>query len=75
MVFIEDTSSQTIDDTEIISLDNPTEFEPSLIRMTFEDSKSSPLPMFTHNFQIKQSLALLIMDNGSQKNLVSQKLV
>jgi len=33
------------------------------------------VPLFTHNCQIKNSLALLIMDNGSQKNLVSQELV
>ena len=43
--------------------------------MTQEDTKSSTQPPFTHNCQIKNSLALLIMDNGSQKNLVSQALV
>jgi hypothetical protein len=43
--------------------------------MTHEDSNSSTQPLFTHNCQIKNALALLIMDNGSQKNLVSQDLV
>jgi hypothetical protein len=43
--------------------------------MTYDNSKSSPLSLFTNNFQIKRSLALPIMDNGSQKNLVSQELV
>jgi hypothetical protein len=48
---------------------------PSLILITHEDLNSSTQPLFTHNYQIKNSLALLIMDNGSQKNLVSQYLV
>ena len=37
--------------------------------------KSSNQPLVTHNCQIKSSLAILIMDNGSQKNLISQDLV
>jgi hypothetical protein len=64
-----------VEDTEEVPLDNPTEVDPSLILMTHEDSNSSTQPLFTHNCQIKNSLALLIMDNGSQKNLVSQDLV
>jgi len=36
---------------------------------------SATQPLFTHNCQIKNSLALLIMDNGSHKNLISQELV
>ena len=43
--------------------------------MTHEESNSYAHPLFTHNYQIKDSLALLIMDNGSQKNLVSQEIV
>jgi hypothetical protein len=42
--------------------------------MTHEDSNSSPQPLFTHNYQIKNALTLPIMDNGSQKKLVSQDL-
>ena len=47
----------------------------SLLLMTTDSQNSSPMPLFTHNFQIKQSLATLIIDNGSQKNLVAQDLV
>jgi hypothetical protein len=43
--------------------------------MATDPQTSSPVPLFTHNFQIKQSLAMLILDNGSQKNLVAQDLV
>ena len=31
--------------------------------------------MFTHNCQIKHELDTLILDNGSQKNLIAQDLV
>jgi len=58
---------------EEVSLENPTQVDPSLTLMAHEESSAHPL--FTHNCQIKNSLALLIMDNGSQKNLVSQELV
>jgi hypothetical protein len=60
---------------EEVPLENPTEVDPSSILMTQEDSNTSTQPLFTHNCQIKNTLALLIMDNGSQKNLVSQALV
>ena len=43
--------------------------------MTTEDPNSATQPLFIHNCQIKDSLALLIMDNGSHKNMVSQELV
>ena len=43
--------------------------------MTHDDSNSLTQPLFTHNCQIKNSLALLITENGSEKNLVSQALV
>ena len=43
--------------------------------MIHEYSNSSTQPLITHNFQIKNALALLIMDNGSQKNLLSQEIV
>jgi hypothetical protein len=55
-------------------MENPTKVDPSLILMTQEDSNASTQPLFTHNCQIKNALDLLIMDNGSQKNLVSQAL-
>jgi hypothetical protein len=64
-----------VEDTKEFPLENPTEVDPSLILMTQEDSNASTQPLFTHNCQIKNALALLIMDNGSQKNLVSQALV
>ena len=38
-------------------------------------TNTSVAPLFTHNCQIKHELATLILDNGSQKNLVSQDLV
>jgi hypothetical protein len=71
----EHTAPQPIEDNEEVSLENPTEVDPSLILMSTEDPNSSTQPLFTHNCQIKNSLALLIMDNGSQKNLVSQELI
>jgi len=43
--------------------------------MTMEDPNSATQPLFTHNCQIKNSLALLIMENGNQKKLISQELV
>jgi hypothetical protein len=42
--------------------------------MTQEYLNASTQPLFTHNCQIKNALALRIMDNGSRKNLVSQDL-
>ena len=64
-----------MEDNEEVPLDNPTEVDPSLILMNTDDKNSSIQPLFTHNFQIKNSLALLIMDNGNQKKLVSEELV
>jgi hypothetical protein len=63
-----------VEDIEEVPLDNPTEVDPSLILMTQEDLNASTQPLFTHNCQIKNALALMIMDNGSRKNLVSQDL-
>jgi hypothetical protein len=60
---------------ETISLDNPTEADPSLILMTKPEPGHPNIPLFTHNCQIKTKLATLILDNGSQKNLISQDLV
>ena len=59
----------------VVSLENPTEVDPSLILMTANAPNTSVTPLFTHNCQIKHELATLILDNGSQKNLVSQDLV
>jgi hypothetical protein len=64
-----------VEDTEEVPLENPIEVDPSLILMTQKYSNASTQPLFTHNYQIKNTLALLMMDNGSQKNLVSQALV
>jgi hypothetical protein len=60
---------------ETISLTNPTEVDPSLILMTTPEPGRTNIPLFTHNCQIKHELTTLILDNGSQKNLVSQDLV
>jgi len=73
-LFIEATTSQPMEDIEIVPLDNPTEVDPSLILMTSDHTKT-PSHLFSHNFQVRQSLALMVMDNGSQKNLISQDLV
>jgi hypothetical protein len=43
--------------------------------MTANEPGTTTIPLFTHNFQIKHESATPIMDNGSQKNLVSQDLV
>ena len=60
---------------EVVSLNNPTEEDPSLIMMTTNELGTSIFPLFTHNFYIKRELEALIMDNGSQKNLMSEDLV
>eukprot|EP00253_Pinus_taeda_P035363 PITA_35363 len=59
----------------VVSLENLTEVDPSLILMIDNATNTSVTPSFTHNCQIKHELATLILDNGSQKNLVSQDLV
>ena len=64
-----------MEDNEEVPLDKLTEVNPSLILMNTDEKNSSTQPLFTHNCQIKNSLALLIMDNNNQKNLVSQELV
>jgi hypothetical protein len=64
-----------LEDTEEVPLENPTEVDPSLILIIEEDLNTSTQPLFSNNSQIKNALDLLIMDNGSQKNLVSQSLV
>jgi len=56
---------------EVISLDNPTKVDLSLILVTTNKLGTSIVLLFTHNFHIKQELATLIMDNDIQKNLVS----
>jgi len=58
----------------VVSLDNPIEADPSLILMTANEAKTSIVPLFTHNCQIKNELATLILDNGSQKNIVAHDL-
>ena len=68
-------SSSSPPSPDLISLDNPTEADPFLFLMTSYQSSLSPAPLFTHDCQIKKSLATLILDNGSHKNLVAQDLV
>ena len=70
-LFAEVTQSYSPDHPEVVSLDNPIEADPSLILMTANEPNTSNVPLFTHNCQIKHELSTLIMDNGSQKNLVS----
>jgi hypothetical protein len=55
---------------EVISLENPTEVEPSLILMTTNEHDTSYVPLFTHNCQIKHKLATLILDNESHSQLL-----
>jgi hypothetical protein len=74
-LFIEMAPPESPTPSAIVSLNNPTEVDPSLILMSYNEPRTYTLPLFTHNFHIKHELATLIMDNGSQKNLVSQDLV
>jgi hypothetical protein len=60
---------------DFITLDNPMEPDPSLPLMTIDSQNYSPMPLFTHNLLINQSLAMIILDDGSQKNFFSQDLV
>jgi hypothetical protein len=57
------------------SLTNPTEVDPSLILMTTPKPNHHNVPLFTHNCQIKDELATLILDNDSQRNLISQDFI
>jgi hypothetical protein len=74
-LFAEVAQSDSPDPPEVVSLKNPTEVDPSLILMTTNEHDTSHVPLFTHNCQIKHELATLILDNGSQKNLIAQDLV
>jgi hypothetical protein len=60
-----------VDFSTVISLDNPTKVDLSLILVTTNKLGTSIVLLFTHNFHIKQELATLIMDNEIQNNLVS----
>ena len=52
--------------TETISLNNPTEVDPSLILITQPASGRPNIPLVTHNYQIKNELSTLILNNGNQ---------
>jgi len=65
----------SLDHSEVVSLDNPIEAEPSLILMTADEPDTSNVPLFTHNCQIKHELATRILDNRSKKNLNAKDLV
>jgi len=60
---------------DVVSLENPTEPDPSLVLMTTHNPTSSSPLLLTHNCQIKNAIATLILDNDNQKNLVSHELV
>ena len=55
----------------VVSLDNPTEIDPSLILMIANEVGTFITPLFTHNYQIRNELVNLILDNGSQNNFVA----
>jgi hypothetical protein len=74
-LFAEVAKSDFSDYPEIVSLNNHTEVDPSLILMTTNEIDVSNIPMFTHNCQIKHELATLILNNGIQINLVSQNFI
>jgi hypothetical protein len=54
-----------------ISLEKPTEANPSLILITKREPGHRNIPLFNQKFQIKTELAILILDNGIQNNLIS----
>ena len=60
---------------KVISLENPTIVDPSLLLMTTYQSPTNVAPLFTHNCHIKQSMATLILNNDSYKNLIVEDLV
>jgi len=65
-----------IDDTlYVVLLENPTELDTSLNLTTRHNSTMQSLPLFTHNCHVKDIIAIIILDNGSQKNRVSSNLV
>ena len=64
-LFAEHISTKPMEANDEVQLDNPTEVYPSLILMNTDEQNASTQVLFTHNCQIKNSLALLIMDNGS----------
>jgi hypothetical protein len=70
-LFTEVTQSDSRGPPEVVSLKNPIEVDPSLIMTTTNEHNTSYVPMFTHNFQTKHELATLILDNGSQTNLIT----
>ena len=51
------------------------EIYPSLNLMTTPELGCTNIPLFTHNFQIKNELTTLILDNDSQNNMISKYLV
>jgi hypothetical protein len=74
-IFVEVAQCDFPNPLKVISLENPIEFDPSLILMNTNEYDTSSMPMCTHNCKIKHELATLILDNGSQKNLIAQDLV
>jgi hypothetical protein len=60
---------------KIVSLRKSTTINPSLLLMTNANATSSSTLVSTHNCQIKDQLANMILNNGSQNNLMSQTFV
>jgi len=58
----------------VVELTNPIELDLSLILLTSTAQTQFPIPLFSHQCQIKNALATFILDNGSQKNLISEDL-
>jgi hypothetical protein len=73
-LFVEATPTEFFEQPKIIYLTNPTEVDTSLILMTTLEPNLHNVLLFTHNCQIKNDIATLILDNGSKKNLISQEL-
>jgi hypothetical protein len=57
---------------KVISLTNPTKADLALILMTMPEPSHHNIPLFTHNYQIKNELTTLILDNKNKNNLISQ---
>jgi hypothetical protein len=60
---------------DMVSLENPIDPDLSLVLVTTNNPTSLLPSLFTHNCQIKNTIATLILDNNSQKNMGSCELV
>lgn len=60
---------------DMVSFENPIDPDPSLVLVTTNYPTSSSPSLFIHNCQIKSTIATLILDNNSEKNMGSCELV